>query len=64
MDFIFTIITAVVIATSAGGAVNTMNGGDEVGPPPSVVTDDQSVPTQCYAPCTYDPSTDTYYCPC
>ena len=64
MDFIFTIITAVVIATSAGGAGNTTSGGDEVSPPEPGVISNEGDTTQCLAPCSYDAATDTYSCPC
>ncbi|MDT7604914.1 MAG: hypothetical protein QOF61_2911 [Acidobacteriota bacterium] len=63
MGFIFAIITAVVIATSAGGA-NTFSDGTQVNPPIEIGTADQGDNTQCLAPCTYDAATDTYNCPC
>ncbi|MFL6229850.1 MAG: hypothetical protein ACJ741_13845 [Pyrinomonadaceae bacterium] len=61
MELIFSIITAVVIATSAGGD-STINGDAGSTPaPPGAAEQDQR---QCLAPCTYDEATDTYICPC
>ena len=62
MGYIITLVTALVIATSASGiSVSNIDNGGGAAMPHAI---NQEETLQCNAPCVFDEETNTFLCPC